>query len=127
MVDQLVDLALGDDQRRRQRDDVAGGADQRAALERLHEGREGALGRLAGDRLQLDRADQADVADVDDVRLALQRMQRVLPIGRELGAARQQALLLVGVERAEAGGAGDRIARIGVAVEELDQVLRARS
>src|SRR3569832_721991 len=34
MVDQLVDLALGDDQRRRQRDDVAGSADQGAALER---------------------------------------------------------------------------------------------
>ena len=67
MVDQFVDLALGDDQRRRQRDDVAGGADQRAALERLDEGREGTLGRAAGDRRQLDRADQADVPDVDDM------------------------------------------------------------
>ena len=35
---------------------------------------------LAGDRLELDRADQADIADVDDMRLALQRMQRILPI-----------------------------------------------
>ena len=45
----------------------------------LQERRERPLGRLAGDRLQLDRADQADVADVDDVRRALQRMQRLLP------------------------------------------------
>ena len=37
---------LLDDQRRRQRDDVAGGADQEALLEGLEEGREGALGRL---------------------------------------------------------------------------------
>ena len=55
------------------------------------------------------------------MRLALQRMQRIFPIGREFGAARQQALFLVGVERAERRRAGDRIARIGVAVEELDQ------
>ena len=39
-IDELVDLALLDDQRRRQRDDVAGGADQEPALERLEEGAE---------------------------------------------------------------------------------------
>ena len=42
------------------------------------------------------------IADVDDVRQALERMHALFPIGRELGAARQQALFLVGVERAEA-------------------------
>ena len=55
-----------------------------------------------GDRLELDGADQAEIADVDDVRQALQRMQRVFPVCGELGAARQQALLLVGLERARA-------------------------
>ena len=58
------------------------------------------------------------------MRLALQRMQRFFPVGRKLGAARQQALFLVGVERAERCRAGDRVARIGVAVEQLDHVLR---
>ena len=60
--------ALLDDQRRRHGDDVAGGADQDAVLEGLDEGREGPLGRRAGDGLELDRADQPDVADVDDMR-----------------------------------------------------------
>src|SRR5690349_17221394 len=75
VVDQLVDLALGDDQRRRQRDNVAGGADQCPLLEGFHEGREGALAWAAGDRLELDSADEADVSDIDDMRLALQRVQ----------------------------------------------------
>jgi hypothetical protein len=74
-VEQFVDLVLRDDQRRRQRDDVAGGADQQAVVIGLQEGREGALGRLAGNRLQLDGADQAEIADVDDMRAVLQRMQ----------------------------------------------------
>src|SRR5438552_10662394 len=117
MIDQFVDLALGDDQRRRQRDDVARGADKRPALECLYERREGPLGRASGDRRQLDRADQADIANVDDMRLALQRMQRVFPIRRQLLAAGEQAFFLVGVERAEGRGAGDRVTRISVAVE----------
>ncbi|MNF02569.1 hypothetical protein D3C80_2017320 [compost metagenome] len=74
LAEQFVDLRLGDDQRRRQRDDVAGGADQEAVLIGLQEGVEGTLGRLAGDRLQFDRADQADIADVDDIWAILEGM-----------------------------------------------------
>ncbi len=44
-ADRLVDVRLLDDQRRRQGDDVAGGADQHAALEALAEDVEGALAR----------------------------------------------------------------------------------
>ncbi len=42
-IDELVDLLLFDDERRRERDDVTGGADEEAALERLDEARVGAL------------------------------------------------------------------------------------
>ena len=49
LAEQLVDVMFLDDQRRRQRDDVAGGADQKALLVGLQEGGKGALGRFAGD------------------------------------------------------------------------------
>ena len=73
-IDELVDLLLFDDERRRERDDVTGGADEEAALERLDEVHVGALRRLAGDGIELDGADQPDIADVDDVRKALERV-----------------------------------------------------
>ena len=67
-------MGLFDDQGRRHGDDVAGGADQDARLERFDESREGALGRRTGNRLEFDRADQPEVADVDDMRQPLQRV-----------------------------------------------------
>ena len=39
--------------------------------------------------------------------------------------ALEQLLVAIEVERREAGGAGERMRRVGVAVEELDHVLRA--
>ena len=47
------------------------------------------------------------------------------PVVGQLGAAVEQALLLVGVEGGEAGGSRHRIAGIGVAVGELDEMLGA--
>ena len=79
----------------------------------------------SGIGLELDGADQPDIADVDDVRQALERVDGLLPIGRKLRRARQQSLLLVDLERRDGGGAGDRVARIGIAVEEIDGLLRA--
>src|SRR3990170_3833366 len=123
-IDQLVDLLLFDDERRRERDDVTGGADEEAALERLDEARVGALRWLAGDGIELDGADQPDIANVDDVRKALERVDRVLPIRRKLRRARQQSLLLIGLQRGDAGCAGDRVAGVGIAMEEIDDLLR---
>ena len=96
---------------------------RRPRLERLDEARMRALARLAGDGIELDGADQPDIADVDDVRKAFQRMDGVLPIRRKLRGARQQSLLLIDLERGDGGGAGDRVARIGIAVEEIDGLL----
>src|SRR5476651_1849825 len=67
-AEQLVDLILLDDQRRRECDDITGGADQQPLLETFHERFIGPRTRLARPRRQLDAGDQADVADVDDVR-----------------------------------------------------------
>ena len=57
---------------------------------------------------------------------ALERMDRIRPVVGERGGAGQKTLVLIGVERAERGRAGDRVRRIGIAVEELDDVLRPR-
>src|SRR3546814_10292494 len=58
---------------------------------------------------------------VDDMRGILQRLDRIAPIGCEFGAARQQSLTLVDVERREARRAAGRMARIGIAVEQFDR------
>src|SRR6185503_11032537 len=121
-LDELSDLLLLDDERRRERDDVAGGADQESAAERLDEAGMGALRRLVGYGLKLNCPNQPDIADVDDVGQALQRMHRLLPIGRKLRSAREQALLLVDLERRDRGGASRGVARIGIAVEEIDRL-----
>src|SRR4030095_2674214 len=57
-IEHLVDVGLFPDQGRREGDDVAGDADEQAVLVGLHEGLEGALGDLAGARLQLDCGDE---------------------------------------------------------------------
>ncbi|MNR63922.1 hypothetical protein D3C85_1863910 [compost metagenome] len=56
------------------------------------------------------------------MRFALERMERILPDRRQFGAARQQVFILVGFERGQARGRGDGVSRIGIAVEELDDV-----
>ena len=78
-------MRLLDDQRRRQRDDVAGGADQHAALEAF-DGRRRTRACRAAPAIGSSSiaADQAEVADVDDVRRALSECTRVLEVRREL-------------------------------------------
>src|SRR5687768_3051780 len=64
-----VDVAAIEDQRRRQGDDVAGAADQQVVLaERPLEHLVAAGAGRAGAAREFDRADQAEIADVDDVR-----------------------------------------------------------
>ena len=121
---QLVDLLLADDERRRERDDVAGRADQHVLLEALQEHLERARAGLACDRLELDARDHAEVAHVRDVRQLAQRVHRVLEVGRELARALEELLFLERVEARERRGARERMARVGVAVEELDRILR---
>ena len=114
-----------DDQRRRQGDDVAGRAHEDAAVEGLDEARVRAPAGFVREGLELDGADETDVADVDDVRQAAQGMHCLLPIRRQLRGARQQALLLQRVEGRDGRGAGQRMAGIRIAVEQLDHRLGA--
>src|SRR5262249_938718 len=83
-IEQLIDLFLLDDERRGERDDVAGGTHQKPAVERLDEARMCSPSGGIGGGLEFDGADQPDISDVDDVRQAFERMDRILPIGRKL-------------------------------------------
>src|SRR6476660_4256492 len=71
-LDELVNLVLLDNEWRRKRDDVTGGADEETALERLDEAGMGALARLDLDGIKLDGTDQPYIANVDNVRKALE-------------------------------------------------------
>ena len=120
----LVDLALLDDEGRRDGEDVAGLAHENAVLVAIEEHIVAALAGLAWARFKLDAGNEAYIADVDDVRAAPQRMDRLLHGWRKRGGALEQAFALVYIERREPRRAGHRVAGIGIAVEELDKVLR---
>ena len=79
---------------------------------------------LAG---EIDAGHQADGADVEHVRQALQAHRRLRPDRLQLRGAREQIFVAIEIERGETGGAGERMRRIGIAVEQLDDVIRARS
>src|SRR6516165_4160037 len=118
-LEELIDLALLDNKRWRKRDNVAGGAHQETSIERLDEAGMRPLRRFARNRIELDSANQSDIADIDDMRQAFERVHRVLPIGRKLRRTRDQPLLFIDLKRRDRCGAGDRVARIGIAVEEI--------
>ena len=114
---------LLDDQRRRERDDVARDAHEQSLLECAQEHVEAARPGLARNRLQLDRADQPEIAQVDHVRQTLERVHAVRPVLGELRGARQQTVALIDLLRRDPRGARHRVRRIGVAVEQLDGAL----
>src|SRR6476469_1319376 len=104
--DDLVDMAALGNQGRRHRKGIAALAQIKPAVEAIDHDVKAARARrvLAGS--YLDGAHQAFVADVDHVRKALERMQRILPVTGERASAREQALVLVDVERRDPGRAG---------------------
>ena len=55
---------------------------------------------------------------------SLEAHRRLRPDRFELPCALEQAFVAIKIERREPGGAGERMRRIGVAVEQLDHVLR---
>ena len=78
----------------------------------------------AGNRRKIDRAGETNAADVDDVGQALEPHDGVIPLGFDRLGALEQALVTIEVDRGQGRGAGERMARIGIAVEELDRLLR---
>ena len=117
-------MAAFDDERGRQRDNVARGADQHAFFVAADKDVVGAGGGAAGARLELDAGHQAEIAHVGHMRAVAQAVDRVLEVRREFGRAVEQPLVAIDAERGERGGAGQRMAGIGVAVEQFDQVFR---
>eukprot|EP01022_Parablepharisma_sp_SALTPOND_P021543 TRINITY_DN427_c0_g3_i1.p1 TRINITY_DN427_c0_g3~~TRINITY_DN427_c0_g3_i1.p1 ORF type:complete len:877 (-),score=398.28 TRINITY_DN427_c0_g3_i1:14792-17422(-) len=122
LAEQLVDLLLVDHQRWRQGDDVAGHADQDAIVEGTHEGVIGAGADAAGNGRQLDAGDQADGAHVDDMRQAAQCVGSVLEVVRDRLCVLQHALGLEHLQRGQASGTSQWVARVGIAVEQLDAI-----
>ena len=58
------------------------------------------------------------------MRVVRQRMQRLFPMRLKLGGAGQQPFLGIGFQRGDPGGRGDGVARVGIAVEQLDHMFR---
>jgi hypothetical protein len=74
---------------------------------------------------ELNCANQADIAHVDDMRETAQRVDGIAPVRLELGGARQQSLVSVGVEGSKGGRTGDRVTGVRVSVRELDEMFRS--
>ncbi len=80
---------------------------------------------LSGDRVEVDARHQADGADVGHVGHALEAHHGVGEHRLQLLSTLEQALVLVDVEGREACRSRQRMARVRVAVEQLDHVLGA--
>ena len=84
-----------------------------------------ALARRVLDRFELDRGRKPDASDVDDMGRAFERVNGSAEFRFQRGRARTD-LLAVEVERGKACGGRERMAGVGVAVEEIDRVRRFR-
>ncbi len=81
--------------------------------------------RRAGARREFDGAHHAEVAHVDDLVMVRERMEEVCKRLFERQRLLENPFFIVHVHRGEAGGRRDRVARVGVAVEQLDHVVGA--
>ena len=123
-VEELIDLTLGDDEWWGHRDDIASLANKQVVLKCFHEPVVGAFRWFAGCGIEFDCPDEADVANIDDVRQAFQGVQPLFPIRRKFHGAREQAFIMVGIESADRRRASHWVGRVGIAVEEINDVLR---
>ncbi len=121
-------MLLAHDKRRGEFDRVAGRADHDPRIKkRVVERATDTLARAALNGREIDRAGETDAADVEDIGQALEPHDGVIPLGLERFGALEQALVAIGVERRQRRGASERVARIGIAVEELDRAPPAHS
>src|SRR5678815_3362 len=80
LLEDLADLVLGDDQRRRERDGVAGNAEHQAVLvEGAFHRVIGALAIGVGARREIDRRHEAERTDIEHAGRALERHRGVGP------------------------------------------------
>jgi len=69
---------------------------------------------------------QAGGADIEHARHALERHRRIGEQRLQRFGARKQIFVAIEIERRETGGASERVRRIGIAMEQLDDVLGPR-
>ena len=123
--EELVDLGVGDDQRRCDGDEVADAAhdDALGAAERDRLGAEHRRRferRLAAARQQVDGADELVAADFADRGMAREGAQLLLEVRADIVAhALDQLLALEDGEVGEAGRGRDRVAAVGEAVRQV--------
>ena len=80
--------------------------------------------RAAGDRRKVDPAGETNAADVEHIGQALEAHDRVRPLRLQRLRALEQTFVAIDVERRQRRRAGERMAGVGVAVEELDRMFR---
>src|SRR5258705_5444061 len=126
LLDNFADLVFADDQGRRQRQRIASDTQhQVVVVERAVQAVEPALAGLLRARREIDACGQPDGADVHYIRLALQRHHRVGEFCFEFVGALEQLFVAVDIERGETGSTGQRMRRIGIAVSQLHDMVRA--
>ncbi len=113
-VDDLVQVLLLTDQRRRQRHRVAREAQQQtlveAAVEDILSAR---AGHVATGRGKFHGTHQSNVADVDHVRQALQGVHLLLPVRSQRGGILKQLLLLEDIQGSDTSGHRQRVTTVG--------------
>src|SRR5262249_6340568 len=125
LVEDFSDLTFTYDQRRTERERIAHGAEHDVVLEETEVERvHAALADGIRPACKIDTDRKANRANIEHVRQALEPHRRLCPRFFQLAGALEQALIAIDVERREPGGAGKRVRRVGVAVEQFDDVLR---
>ncbi|RYP50280.1 hypothetical protein DL770_011107 [Monosporascus sp. CRB-9-2] len=124
-VEDSRDLRLFDDERRGERQDVAGVAHQHATLQAFQEDFVSARADGAGARFQFDAGHEAQVSDVLHMRRALDRMRGCFERRRQRTRALEQPFATIQVQRGHRRGRGQRVGRIRIAVEQLNRAWRA--
>ena len=120
-VEGLVEQGVGDGERREEAEDVAPGAagegdDAGLVAVRRDGGRAGGVRLLGARRAQLDGLHRAAAADVgDDGVLGGELLEAAADQGADLQGAGVEGVLLHLRDRAEGGGAGDRVAAVRAA------------
>ena len=137
-IDDLINMLLLSNERRRQSDERASGTKEHALLEAaVKDVQRASVGHRSGGS-DLDCTHQTDVADVDDVGQTLQRVQSLLEVGSQLVGALEDVLLLEHLQSSNTRSHSQRMTTnnkttlimiennyvnalpVSVAVEELD-------
>src|SRR5215471_920666 len=125
LVEDFIYLDFAHNQRRTEGQCVADGAEheimfKEACFKRFH----AALADRIGPAREVNADGQPHRPDIEDIRQTFETQGRLGPHAFEFARALEQTLFPVKVQRRKAGGTSQRMRRICVAMEQLDNVLR---